>query len=118
MALSPVIYEGEDWQKDLIEVVIGGYGNSKSVIRRGNQGAELASAETPNILSGDEFRGFWIATKTTAENSLQITFGKIGQSTPLILAVDPDPVVFQYLGLASWGGGTEAFYKNVRTGIK
>ena len=116
IALAPVLYQGEDWQKDLIEVVIGGYGNTLSFIRRGNQGTELCKAETPNILSGEEFRGFWITTKPLEDKGLEINFGLIGQTTPLMVGIDPDPVPFQFLGLASWANA-EAFYRNVRTGI-
>ena len=117
IALAPDdLYEPGVNEQDVYEVVIGGWGNTKSAIRRGNQGRELASAETPSIISADEWRGFWISTRMTEENSLEITFGKIGQAIPLMLGIDPDPVDMQYLGLASWGGGMEAFYRNVRTG--
>ena len=115
VVLSPKVYEGEERQKDLIEIVIGGWGNSESVIRRGNQGQELGNAQTPNILSNDEFREFWIVTKMVEEDKLEISFGRVGQAIPLMIGVDENPVKFEYLGLGSWAN-TEAFYKNVRTG--
>ena len=44
----------------IIEVIIGGWQNSKSVIRYNQSKPEVAEANTPQILSRNEFRGFWI----------------------------------------------------------
>ena len=45
----------------LYEVVIGGQGNTQSYIRRTAQSTDdEALAETPDILSCNEFRSFWI----------------------------------------------------------
>lgn len=44
----------------IVEVFIGGWQNSKSVIRYNQNKPEVAEADTPQILSGNEFRGFWI----------------------------------------------------------
>lgn len=44
----------------LIEVFIGGWGNTKSVIRYNQAKPEVAECETPNILDAGEYRGFWI----------------------------------------------------------
>lgn len=44
----------------IIEVFIGGWQNSKSIIRYNQTKPEVAEANTPNILSPNEFRGFWI----------------------------------------------------------
>lgn len=44
----------------MIEVFIGGWSNQKSVIRRNKQKPEKAEANTPDVLNGGEFRGFWI----------------------------------------------------------
>ena len=43
------------------EVVIGGYGNRRSVIRSAIQRSPKVFAETPKIMSADQFREFWIS---------------------------------------------------------
>lgn len=44
----------------VIEVFIGGWQNQKSVIRLNQNKPDVAESDTPNILSPNEFRGFWI----------------------------------------------------------
>lgn len=44
----------------MVEVFIGGWGNTKSVIRYNKEKPEVAECGTPDILSGNEYRGFWI----------------------------------------------------------
>lgn len=56
VALTPNAAE----EDPMVEIFIGGWGNSKSVIRRNRTKPEKAEAETPDILHGSEFRGFWI----------------------------------------------------------
>lgn len=42
------------------QIVIGGLGNTKSMIRRDTHKENLVEKDTPEALSEDEFRGFWI----------------------------------------------------------
>lgn len=44
----------------IIEVFIGGWGNTKSVIRYNKTKPEVAECGTPDILSPNEYRGFWV----------------------------------------------------------
>lgn len=44
----------------VVEVFIGGWGNTKSVIRYNKEKPEVAEIGTPDILNANEFRGFWI----------------------------------------------------------
>lgn len=47
-------------QAPIIEVFIGGWKNTKSVIRKNRTQPEVAEMPTPDILSAGEFRSFWI----------------------------------------------------------
>ena len=51
---------GGDDTDPITEVFIGGWGNTKSVIRRNKTKPEKAEEDTPQILDAGEFRGFWI----------------------------------------------------------
>lgn len=44
----------------VIEVFIGGWQNSKSIIRYNQSKPDVAEAHTPGILNGNEMRGFWV----------------------------------------------------------
>lgn len=44
----------------MLEVFLGGWGNTKSVIRRNRTKPDVVEVETPNILNAGEFRGFWV----------------------------------------------------------
>lgn len=44
----------------MVEIFIGGWCNTKSVIRQNKQKPDFIESVTPNILSASEFRGFWI----------------------------------------------------------
>merc|ERR1712117_993838 len=55
---------------EVYEIVIGGWGNSKSVIRKSNQGTNQVQASTSNIVSSSEEKQFW----ASASNGL-VQFG-------------------------------------------
>lgn len=56
LALTPAPVEAEP----IYEIFIGGWDNSKSVIRRNRQKPDVVEVPTPGILNAGEFRGFWI----------------------------------------------------------
>ncbi|KAL6437001.1 hypothetical protein ACFW04_004965 [Cataglyphis niger] len=85
----------------MYEVFIGGWSNSKSVIRRNRTKPEVAEVETPDILSGDEYRGFWIRW-----NDGILTVGKEGDSAPFLSYADPEPFGIGYFGVCTGWGAT------------
>ncbi|XP_029165549.1 uncharacterized protein LOC114936495 isoform X3 [Nylanderia fulva] len=85
----------------MYEVFIGGWSNSKSVVRKNRTKPEVMEAETPDILSADEFRGFWIRW-----NDGTLTVGKEGDSAPFLSYSDPEPFGIGYFGVCTGWGAT------------
>ncbi|KAJ8041524.1 C3 and PZP-like alpha-2-macroglobulin domain-containing protein 8 [Holothuria leucospilota] len=100
IALSP-----SENSSDLYEIVIGGWKNTKSVIRRCKQCINLVSELTNRYLSANEFRWFWI----TFESNGAITVGRNNESTPFMKWTDPDPLEVQYLGYSTGFGNSGQF---------
>lgn len=90
---------GQD--KDVYEIVIGGWGDSQSVIRKSKQGSNLCTASTPDIVENGEYRPFWISW----ENGL-FSFGKghtVG-SNKVCDWQDNNPRAVNYVSVATgWG---------------
>ncbi|XP_018313269.1 uncharacterized protein [Mycetomoellerius zeteki] len=85
----------------MYEVFIGGWNNSKSVVRKNRAKPEVAETETPDILNGDEYRGFWIRW----DNGV-LTVGKEGESNPFLSYADPEPFGIGYFGVCTGWGAT------------
>jgi len=88
---------------EVYEIVIGGWGNSWSVIRESNQGANQVSASTSQIVSGNEDREFW----ASADNGL-VQFGRgsiVGEQVVLSWQ-DPNPHEAIYVGVMTGWGAT------------
>ena len=86
----------------MYEVVIGGWSNTKSVIRRAKQSQQKVEASTPSIVSPTEFRGFWI----TYNNGV-IKVGKEGQEA-FMEWIDPNPLPVNNMGYSTgWGSNGE-----------
>ncbi|CAL7949665.1 unnamed protein product [Xylocopa violacea] len=99
VALTTGPQEGEP----MYEIFIGGWSNSKSVIRKNRTKPDVAEAETPGILSGDEFRGFWIRWGDGA-----ISVGKEGEPGSFLTYADPEPFGIGYFGVCTgWGASGE-----------
>lgn len=58
----------------MIEVFIGGWGNTKSVIRYNQSKPDVVEADTPQILNGNEFRGFWVRVTDGVSVSLLLLY--------------------------------------------
>ncbi|XP_017774001.1 PREDICTED: C3 and PZP-like alpha-2-macroglobulin domain-containing protein 8 [Nicrophorus vespilloides] len=83
----------------MYEVFIGGWNNQKSVIRKNRSKPDVVEVETPNILSGGEFRGFWVRW-----NNGTISVGKEGESAQFMSWTDSEHVPIAYVGVCTgWG---------------
>lgn len=83
----------------MYEVFIGGWKNSKSVIRKNRSKPDVAELDTPNILSDGEFRGFWIRW-----DGPMITVGHEGQVAAFLTFEDKETVPINYIGVCTgWG---------------
>ncbi|XP_050671047.1 uncharacterized protein LOC126969565 isoform X2 [Leptidea sinapis] len=83
----------------MYEIFIGGWGNTKSVIRRNRTKPDKVEINTPEILNGGEFRGFWVRW-----DSGVVSAGREGESIPFISWADPDPFPISFVGVCTgWG---------------
>lgn len=91
--------EGPSDTDRMYEIFIGGWGNSKTAIRKNREKPDKAVQETPNILSGDEARGFWVRW-----NGGSIAVGKKGEADPFVSWDDPEPFPVTHYGVCTgWG---------------
>jgi len=93
------------------EIVLGGWGNTKSVIRHGTQGTELDSypknwRSDKKILSETEVRPFWISI---ADGEISVGKGKICYRHPIMTQtfsklIHPDRLIsnLKYVAFAGW----------------
>lgn len=108
IALSPSASEATP----MYEVFIGGWGNSKSVIRKNRTKPEVCEANTPGYLNGDEYRGFWIRW----ENG-NISVGTEGDATPFLNWTDYEQVPIEYIGVCTgWGANGSWIIEEPRGG--
>ncbi|KAL6957284.1 hypothetical protein U1Q18_052037 [Sarracenia purpurea var. burkii] len=82
------------------EIVLGSAGNAASEIRRGQKAENKTKVATANVISGDEWRGFWIRVKSDGI----IMVGKEGDDWPIMFWQDPKPLPVKYYGFSSWTG--------------
>ncbi|XP_070492546.1 uncharacterized protein [Chironomus tepperi] len=85
----------------MLEVFIGGWKNTKSVIRKNRTKPDVFEADTPEILNGDEFRGFWIRWDGNV-----ITVGKEGEGAPFMTYENTDSFPINFVGTCTGWGAT------------
>ena len=100
---------------NMYEVVIGGWSNSKSVIRRARQGHIEVEASTPDILSCNSMKFFWV---TWEDGIIEVGAGGIIGQTRLLYFKDPDPYTVNSITLATAGGHEGIFAYGQNTGSK
>ncbi|CAH1179598.1 unnamed protein product [Phaedon cochleariae] len=83
----------------MYEVFIGGWGNSKSIIRKNRTKPEVAEVPTPGILNANEFRGFWIRWQNGT-----ISVGRENEVPPFMSWTDYEQIPIEYVGVCTgWG---------------
>ncbi|XP_072945871.1 uncharacterized protein [Epargyreus clarus] len=85
----------------MYEVMIGGWGNTKSVIRKNKTKPDKVEIETPNIVNGGEFRGFWVRWDGGV-----VSAGREGEAIPFISWTDPEPFPVGFVGVCTGWGAT------------
>lgn len=80
------------------EIVLGGYDNQWSDIRRGPQGEALAQAYTPNIMSCDELLPVWVQWQS---QTIEVGVGPFRAHT-ILRHDDPDLLPIQSAAITSW----------------
>jgi hypothetical protein len=80
------------------EIVLGGYDNTKSDIRRGSHGPILLQVDTPDIMNCDEFLSFWVRW---GNSSLEIGSGRLDEHVIMRLS-DPQQPAIKSLSVSSW----------------
>ncbi|KAJ8959782.1 hypothetical protein NQ314_006212 [Rhamnusium bicolor] len=83
----------------MYEIYIGGWGNTKSIIRKNRTKPDVAEVPTPGILNEHEFRGFWIRWQNGT-----ITVGRENEIPPFLSWTDYERVNIEYIGVCTgWG---------------
>jgi hypothetical protein len=91
------------------QIFIGGWKNTKSVIRRNRVKPDKVVVDTPNILSGAEYRGFWIRW-----GGGLVEVGREKEVTPFLKWQDPEPFCVRYYGICTGWGATGSWLTGER----
>ncbi|XP_055600612.1 uncharacterized protein LOC129749614 isoform X1 [Uranotaenia lowii] len=92
---------GPEESDPMLEVFIGGWKNSKSVIRKNRTKPDVAEVDTPDVLNAGEFRGFWV--KWFDDNKV-ITVGMEGAAAAFLSYENPEPFPINFVGVCTgWG---------------
>eukprot|EP00058_Branchiostoma_floridae_P026175 XP_002611665.1 hypothetical protein BRAFLDRAFT_117103 [Branchiostoma floridae] len=85
---------------DMYEIVIGGWSNTQSVIRRSKQGNNLVTVSTSGIISPTEYRKFWI----TWSSDGTIAVGKRWRHSAVHAVDRPRPSAHRLCRIHHWVG--------------
>ena len=97
-------------KSEMYEVVIGGWGNTRTVIRDAAQGSEIASVEKGTIVPGKS-QYYWVMLK---DNKLRVGKGRIPGKTLIIEAPVSSKKAdrLKYIAFSSWDSAIE--YEDIR----
>ncbi|XP_061175873.1 uncharacterized protein LOC133184808 [Saccostrea echinata] len=104
------LLSGADDSKPLYEIVIGGWGNTKSCLRDAKQGPCLVEHHESHIVSCHKFLPFWVTWKKI-QGKLII---KVGKGTnikygKIMEYVDADPIDITNLAVSGWNTAKVTF---------
>lgn len=94
------LVQGNKEQKDMYEIVIGGWGDQQSVIRNQHQGPNKVTLKTPDIISAHEWRSFWL---TFSSGTIKLGSGNQPNkpTTTLMEWTDPNPMLVDHVAVGS-----------------
>jgi len=98
------------------EIVIGGWGDQRSTIRRGGQEKNQVFPHTRNIVSKYEYRSFWISANRT---SGEVAVGRGHDITKYKFMEwkDPEPLdIKSFAVMTGWGGTGEWIFESQQRG--
>nr|QAV53822.1 farnesoic acid O-methyltransferase [Gammarus pulex] len=99
-----ISFTTEEGESDpMYEVFLGGWEGQYSAVRF-KKTDDLVKESTPDILSADEFREFWIATDHN-----EVRVGKGGEYAPFLSCSLPEPLNPTFFGFSTGWGATGAF---------
>lgn len=101
------------YDKDVIELVLGGWSNTKSVARRQhrtasnkNSNTQLVEAHTPNLLS--QFRPVMFVLEVFHNGTVQVSID--GQNHPFLSVYDDNRTPVNYMAFTKWDKDVIFFY--------
>lgn len=92
----------------MLEVFLGGWQNSKSVIRKNRQKPDVVEEATPGILNGGDFVGFWIRWTDNV-----IAVGREGEAAAFMSYNNSESFPINFIGVCTgwWVGQARRDWK-------
>jgi len=83
----------------MYEIVIGGWKDTKSVIRREPQGVERALAAKPNLCTRESYSKYWVMLR---KGVISMGLGEKPGRQVVMAWKDPDPLPARYASFTTW----------------
>eukprot|EP00516_Mucochytrium_quahogii_P003836 CAMPEP_0203752338 /NCGR_PEP_ID=MMETSP0098-20131031/6270_1 /ASSEMBLY_ACC=CAM_ASM_000208 /TAXON_ID=96639 /ORGANISM=" , Strain NY0313808BC1" /LENGTH=547 /DNA_ID=CAMNT_0050642443 /DNA_START=172 /DNA_END=1815 /DNA_ORIENTATION=- len=85
--------------KPMYEIVIGGWKDTKSVVRREAQGNEFALSNQTRLCSSTQYHTYWV---TLRNGVVSVGVGSVPGKKVILGWKDPQPIPAQYVSFTSW----------------